>query len=123
MPPLASCEGIHIAFARQQKLQKTYVPDAACLIKTEQHQMLGKPGCLYASANVIPVFANTLDSVFSQIVIPRYAVVLKEREQAIAISEQTLLQGFGRIRFCRLAQRAYRRMPPLHWRGSAGIAA
>lgn len=64
---------------------------AAGLIETQQYQMLCNAGLFNASSDVFPVVANALDSVFGQIVIPGHAVMLQEREQTLAISEEALL--------------------------------
>ena len=111
-PALACCEGIHIAFSRQQEFQEAYVSDAAGLINAQQYQMLGKPCFFDASSDIFPVIADAFDRVLGQIVVPRHTVMLQEREQALAIAEQTLLQGLGGIGFRRCAPRALRRTSP-----------
>ena len=86
-PAFARCEGIHIAFSRQQEFQKAYVSDVTGLIEAQQYQMLGKAGLFNASPNILSIVANSLYGIFGQIVVPRYAVMLQEREQAFAIPE------------------------------------
>jgi hypothetical protein len=98
-PALARCEGIHIAFSRQQEFQEAYVSDTTGLINAQQYQMLGKPSFFDISSDIFPVITDTLDRVLGQIVVPGHAVMLQEREQALAIAEDTLLQGLGGIGF------------------------
>jgi hypothetical protein len=49
--------------------------------------MLDKPCFFDASSNVFTVIGDALDRILGQIVVPRHAVMLQEREQALAIAE------------------------------------
>lgn len=59
--------------------------------------MLRETGLLDASTDIFPIVANALYGIFGQIVVPRYAVMLQECEQALAISEQALTVMSGRV--------------------------
>jgi hypothetical protein len=61
------------------------------LKKAQQHQILGKTRFFNASSDILPVIADALDSIFSQVVVPRHAIMLQEREEALAISQQSFL--------------------------------
>jgi hypothetical protein len=55
--------------------------------------MLREACFLDGSADILPRCTDPPDRVFSQIAVPRYAVVIEKGEEAVAIAEQALLQN------------------------------
>src|SRR6202022_3965402 len=62
--------------------------------KAWQCQVFREPCFLDRSSHVISIVTKSLDGVFGEVVIPGHPVVMEKLEQAIAISEQAVLQGF-----------------------------
>ena len=103
-PTLTRCEVINILLARQQEFQKADATETAGLIEAKQYQVLSEFGFLDAPADILPVCADALDGILGKIVVPGYVVMLQEGEYPLAVSQETLLQGFGGFGFYRCAR-------------------
>src|SRR5215471_18480163 len=84
-------ERVYTGFPGEQELHKTNPPPLAGLTKAQENQILTQPFLCSHSLDIFAQFAKCPDCILGVVVVPRYVIVLQEREQPVAILEESLL--------------------------------
>lgn len=84
-PAPAFREGVNVFLARTEEIQKVHAHVFAGLADAQENQVFPDAFLGGRAFNDIPEFGKRLDGVFSIVVVPRNAVMLKKREKGLPV--------------------------------------
>jgi len=110
-PASAFCEGVNVLLARTEKIQKVHTRVFAGLADAEEDQVFLNAFRCGQPFNDASEPCESLDCVFSVVVIPRDAIVVEKCEKFVAVFFKTM---FALRRWLSLAL-ILSQLPPVAW--------